>query len=56
MIRQEIRQELAPLRQEMVAERGGDASPGLRGVLGGLGWIFGLAAAGALYYNRRKGN
>lgn len=48
-----IRQEVGSLRQSL-AERKNDASPGLRDILGGLGWIFGLAALGALYYNRNK--
>ena len=54
MIRQEIRQELSPIRQAL-AEQKNDASPGMRDIIGGLGWIFGLAAAGALYYKRGKG-
>ena len=48
-----IRQEISSLRQSL-AEQKNDASPGPRDILGGLGWIFGLAALGALYYNRNK--
>ena len=55
MIREELGQELGPVRLAL-AEQGRDPSPGFRDILGGLGWIFGLAAIGALYYNRKKGN
>ena len=55
MIREELRQDLGPVRLAL-AEQGRDPSPGFRDILGGLGWIFGLAAIGALYYNRKKGN
>ena len=55
LIREELGQELGPVRQAL-AEQGRDPSPGFRDILGGLGWIFGLAAIGALYYNRKKGN
>lgn len=55
LIREALGQELGPVRQAL-AEQKGDPSPGPRDILGGLGWIFGLAAIGALYYNRKKGN
>lgn len=50
-----IRQETSPLRQAL-AEQKNDSSPRLRDILGGLAWIFGLAAVAALYYNRGKRN
>ncbi len=55
IVRKELGQELGPVRQAL-AKQGRDPSPGFRDILGGLGWIFGLAAIGALYYNRKKGN
>ena len=42
--------------EQALAEQKNNASPGPRDIIGGLGWIFGLAAAGALYYKRGKGN
>lgn len=55
LIREELGQELGPVRRAL-AEQKRDPSPGFRDILGGLGWIFGLAAIGALYYNRKKGS
>jgi nickel transport protein len=52
MIRQELQREISPLRQAL-AEAAHDETPGLRDIIGGLGWIFGLAAAGSLYYKRK---
>lgn len=53
LIRRELQEQFSPLRQELAAQKNSN-EPGLRDILGGLGWIFGLAAAGALYYSRRQ--
>jgi nickel transport protein len=48
-----IRRECAPLSRAP-AEQLNDGSPRMRDILGGLGWIFGLTAAGILYYKRKR--
>lgn len=42
---------LAPLRRALAA--GSEAEPGLRDIVGGLGWIMGLVGIG-LYFSRRR--
>lgn len=53
-VREEIHRELEPLRRALV-ERKTDSGPSWREVLGGLGWIAGLAGFGAWYAARRRG-
>lgn len=51
-VQEELRRELAPLRKALAArEQGG---PSAKDIVGGLGWIAGLAGFGALYASRRK--
>ena len=42
---------LAPVRRAIAA--GSEAEPGLRDIVGGLGWIMGLVGIG-LYFSRRR--
>ena len=53
VIREEMRRQLSPVLQSL-AEKNNNERPGFRDILGGIGWIFGLAAAGSLYYNRKN--
>lgn len=46
-----LERHLAPLRRDLAA--GSEAGPGLRDIVGGLGWIMGLVGAG-LYFSRRR--
>lgn len=50
-IAEAVRQEVAPLRREILAlsQRG----PGIPEIIGGIGWIVGLAALGALLLRRK---
>lgn len=52
VIREELQRELAPLRAEAAEAKSG---PNARDILGGLGWIIGLAGLGAWLASRRKG-
>ena len=53
IIREEMQRQLSPILQALAAEKNSQG-PGLRDILGGIGWIFGLAAVGSLYYNRKN--
>lgn len=53
IVREELEKQLAPLRQAQ-AMQGRDESPGVREIVGGLGWILALAACGVLFYRRDK--
>lgn len=55
VIQEELRQQLGPIRRAL-AEQNEDRTPKLRDIIGGLGWIIGLAGAGALYSTRKKRN
>ncbi|WP_031387621.1 hypothetical protein [Desulfonatronum thiodismutans] len=52
-IAEAVRQEIAPLRREILAlsQRG----PGIPEIVGGIGWIVGLAGLGALLLRRKTG-
>ncbi len=52
LVRAAVREELRPLRRELEAQGGG--GPELGTVLGGIGYIFGLAGVAALADNRRR--
>lgn len=52
LVRAAVREELRPLRRELEAQSGG--GPELGTVLGGIGYIFGLAGVAALADNRRR--
>ena len=52
-VREELRRELAPLRKSL-AEQEIDGTPGVKDIVGGLGWIAGLFGLAALYAARRK--
>ena len=55
IISQELQQQLSPIRRAL-AEQGQDASPRLRDIVGGIGWLLGLGALGQWYARRnRKG-
>lgn len=51
MMRDVVREELRPLRRELAAQDGG---PGVAEVLGGIGWIVGLAGAVVLARRRKS--
>ena len=52
-VREELQSQLGPIRQTL-AEKNADPGPTLRDILGGLGWILGLAGIAAWYTARRK--
>lgn len=52
-VREELQSQLSPIRQAL-AEKNADPGPTLRDILGGLGWIIGLAGLAAWYTARRK--
>ncbi len=49
---QQLEQQLGPIRRSLAAMQ--NPTPGLREIVGGLGWILGLCGVAALAYNRRK--
>lgn len=51
-VRTAVAEELVPLRRELV--RQSRQEPGLRDIVGGLGWIIGLAGLAAWYTGRRN--
>lgn len=53
IVREEVGAQLAPLRKELARQSGGDA-PGWREIIGGLGWIAGLAALAVLARRRKE--
>lgn len=52
-VREELQSQLSPIRQAL-AEKNADPGPTLRDIMGGLGWIIGLAGLAAWYTARRK--
>jgi len=52
-VRLELQAQLAPIRQAL-AERKADRGPAWRDILGGLGWIIGLAGLAAWGASRRR--
>jgi nickel transport protein len=52
VLREELQRQLAPIRQALAREEKG---PELKDVIGGIGWILGLAALGARFRQRRRG-
>jgi nickel transport protein len=53
LVRQELQRQLAPILQTL-AEMKEDRTPGAREIIGGIGWILGLAALGQWFAARRK--
>lgn len=53
IVREEMQRELAPLHRALAAAEQ-PAEPSAREIIGGLGWIVGLAGLGAFYASRRK--
>lgn len=54
LIREELQAQLAPFGQRL-AQATAPKKPGFREIVGGLGWIAGLAALGHFAMSRRKG-
>lgn len=52
ILAEEIRRELAPVKQSLASLQAGE--PNFRDILGGLGWIFGLAGLAAWLQSRKK--
>ena len=52
IVREELQTQLSPLRQQM-AEQREDKTPGVREVVGGIGWLIGLGALG-YWWSQRK--
>lgn len=53
IVREELQKQLSPMRQYL-AEKLEDTTPGIREVVGGIGWLAGLGALGFWYSQRRK--
>ena len=53
LVRDELQAQLSPLRQTL-AQAMAPKRPGLREIIGGLGWIAGLAALGHFWLSQRK--
>lgn len=53
VLREELALQLAPLHRALAAQQE-QSGPGLRDIIGGLGWIAGLAGLGVFYAGRRK--
>ena len=52
-LRNIIREELAPIKRELAKAK--EHTPGLIEIIGGIGWLIGLAAIGQAWINKRKG-
>lgn len=53
IVREELQSQLSPMRQYM-AEKLEDKTPGVREIVGGIGWLVGLGALGFWYSQRKK--
>lgn len=53
MVREELQSQLSPIRKAL-AEGGRDQSPGLREIIGGLGWVVGLFGLAFWWTGRKK--
>ena len=51
IVRQELSEQLAPIRRDLASQV--NADPGLRDIVGGIGWILGLVGI-ALYFRSRR--
>lgn len=53
IVREELQKQLSPMRQ-YIAEKLEDKTPGIREIVGGIGWLVGLGAFGFWCSQRRK--
>ncbi|MGL4667739.1 MAG: hypothetical protein ACRCWR_07400 [Saezia sp.] len=53
IVREELQKQLSPMRQYM-AEKMEDKTPGIREIVGGIGWLIGLAALASWWSQRKK--
>ena len=53
IVQEELRKQLSPLRQYL-AEKLEATGPGIRDIVGGIGWLVGLGALGFWYSHRRN--
>lgn len=54
IVRDELQKQLSPMRHYL-AEKLEDTTPGLKEIVGGIGWLMGLGALGFWFSQRRRG-